>query len=69
MRLGRTAPPPPSPMRACASCPARSESSNVNAVEALVNMITLARQYEAQIKLMRNASDNDAASAQTLRMY
>ncbi len=45
------------------------ESSNVNAVEALVNMITLARQYEAQIKLMRNASDNDAASAQTLRMY
>lgn len=45
------------------------ESSNVNVVEALVNMITLARQYEAQIKLMREASDNDAASAQTLRMY
>ncbi len=45
------------------------ESSNVNVVEALVNMITLARQYEAQVKLMRDASENDAASAQTLRMY
>jgi flagellar basal-body rod protein FlgF len=45
------------------------ESSNVSVVEGLVNMITLARQYEAQIKLMREASDNDAASAQTLRMY
>ncbi len=45
------------------------ESSNVNVVEALVNMITLARQYEAQVKLMRDAQENDAASAQTLRMY
>lgn len=44
------------------------ESSNVNAVEALVNMITFARQFEAQIKLMHSASDNDAASATTMRM-
>lgn len=44
------------------------ESSNVNAVEALVNMITLARQFETQIKLMRSASENDAASAQMMRL-
>ena len=44
------------------------ESSNVNPVDALVNMITLARQFEAQIKLMRTASENDSVSAQTMRM-
>ena len=44
------------------------ESSNVTAVEALVNMIALARQFETQIKLMQKASENDAASAQIMRM-
>src|SRR5690606_12846007 len=39
------------------------ESSNVNTVEAMVNMITLARQFELQVKLMREAGDNEAASA------
>ncbi len=37
------------------------ESSNVNAVEALVDMISLARHYELQVKLMRAAQENDAA--------
>jgi flagellar basal-body rod protein FlgF len=35
------------------------ESSNVNAVETMVGMITLARQFEMQMKLMQSA---DAAA-------
>jgi flagellar basal-body rod protein FlgF len=42
------------------------ENSNVNAVDGLVNMISLARQYEAQIKLMRAAEDNDAAMTRAM---
>ena len=44
------------------------ESSNVNAVEAMVKMIELSRHYETQIKMMRAAQENDAASAQLMRM-
>ena len=44
------------------------ESSNVNAVDALVNMITLARQYEIQMKLMKSAEDNEATSTQLLKL-
>jgi flagellar basal-body rod protein FlgF len=44
------------------------EGSNVSAVEAMVNMITLSRQYEAQLKMMETAKDNDAAGDQLLRM-
>ncbi len=39
------------------------EGSNVNAVDALVEMIGLSRQFEMQIKLMKAAEDNDQASA------
>ena len=42
------------------------ESSNVSAVDGLVNMISLARQYEAQIKLMRTVEDNDAAMTRAM---
>lgn len=44
------------------------ESSNVNAVEALMNMMSLARQFEAQTKLMETARDNDAASARLMNI-
>ncbi|MGE0388342.1 MAG: flagellar basal-body rod protein FlgF [Gammaproteobacteria bacterium] len=44
------------------------ESSNVNPVEALTTMIDLQRRYELEIKAMRTAQENDAASAQILRM-
>ncbi len=44
------------------------ESSNVNAVTAMVRMIELARQYESHIKLMNTAEKNDEASAQMIRM-
>lgn len=44
------------------------ESSNVNLAETMVNMITLARQFELQTKAMRSAEDNAAASSSILRM-
>ncbi len=44
------------------------ESSNVNAVDAMVRMIDYARYYEHQVKLMKLASENDAASARLMRM-
>ncbi|MDX1250726.1 MAG: flagellar basal body rod protein FlgF [Gammaproteobacteria bacterium] len=44
------------------------ESSNVNAVEAMIRMIELGREFESQIKMMRVAQENDAASAQMMRI-
>ncbi|MBI5042223.1 MAG: flagellar basal-body rod protein FlgF [Gammaproteobacteria bacterium] len=42
------------------------ETSNVNTVEAMTTMIQLARQFEAQVKLMKVAEETDAASAQLM---
>lgn len=44
------------------------ESSNVNAVNAMVNMIALARRFEMQVKMMDTAQQNDEATAQLMRM-
>jgi flagellar basal-body rod protein FlgF len=44
------------------------ETSNVNTVAALVDMIQLSRQFELQVKMMSAAEDADRASAQLLRM-
>ncbi len=44
------------------------ETSNVSMVEAMTNMIELSRQFEMQIKLMKTAEDNDAQSAQMMRL-
>lgn len=44
------------------------EASNVNTVDAMVRMIDLARHFEMQVKMMKTAEDNDAASAALLRM-
>ncbi len=44
------------------------EGSNVNAVDAMVRMIDYARYYEQQVKLMKLAQENDAASARLMRM-
>jgi flagellar basal-body rod protein FlgF len=41
------------------------EGSNVNAIEAMVNMITLARQFDNQMKMLQTA-DNDAKAASSL---
>ncbi len=48
--------------------PGSLEMSNVNAVEAMVNMITLARQFEMSVKLMNIAKEIDSASAQLMRI-
>jgi flagellar basal-body rod protein FlgF len=42
------------------------ESSNVNVVSEMVNMISLARQYDLHMKLLQNAEGNDTKAAQLL---
>jgi flagellar basal-body rod protein FlgF len=44
------------------------ESSNVNAAEAMVQMIELARRFELEIKAVRTAEENGAAASQLLRL-
>ena len=44
------------------------EGSNVNTVEAMVNMIELSRNFETQVKLMKTAEELDRSSAQLLRI-
>lgn len=44
------------------------ESSNVNVVDAMVNMISLARQFDMQTKLLERAESNDSKAAQLLSM-
>ena len=43
------------------------ESSNVDLASAMVNMIDLARNFQLQVKAMKNADDNASASAQLLQ--
>jgi flagellar basal-body rod protein FlgF len=44
------------------------EASNVNPTEALVAMISNARQYETQIKLIQTAQQNSQQAAQILNI-
>jgi len=44
------------------------EGSNVNAVSEFTEILSLTRQYEMQIKLMKDAEQNSEASAQLLRI-
>jgi flagellar basal-body rod protein FlgF len=44
------------------------ESSNVNAAEAMVNMIELARHFEMQVKAIRSAEENAQAATQLMRL-
>jgi flagellar basal-body rod protein FlgF len=44
------------------------EASNVNSVEAMVNMIQLARQFEFHMKVMKTAEENDQATANLMRL-
>jgi flagellar basal-body rod protein FlgF len=43
-------------------------SSNVNIVDALVNMISLSRQYESQVKLMKTSDEMDAQTDRLLQL-
>lgn len=44
------------------------EGSNVNAIDEFTQILSLARQYEMQVKLMKTAEENSASSAQLLQM-
>jgi flagellar basal-body rod protein FlgF len=44
------------------------ESSNVNSVEAMVQMIELARQFETHVKMMKTAEELDSSSAKLMSM-
>ncbi|MFQ6370303.1 flagellar basal-body rod protein FlgF [Shewanella sp. YIC-542] len=44
------------------------ESSNVSAVDEMVNMISLQRQFELQVKMMKTAEDNDKSAAALVRI-
>ncbi len=44
------------------------EGSNVNAISAMVEMIELARNFELQTKVMKNADDNSSVSAKLMQM-
>lgn len=44
------------------------EASNVNTVEAMVDMITLARQFDMQMKLLQHADSNDKQATSILNI-
>ena len=44
------------------------EGSNVNPVDSMVNMISLARQFEMQMSLLKNAENNAAKATQILAL-
>jgi flagellar basal-body rod protein FlgF len=44
------------------------EGSNVNTVEAMVNMITLARQFDTHMKLLQTANENDKSASTILNL-
>jgi flagellar basal-body rod protein FlgF len=44
------------------------EGSNVNAVDAMVSMIGLARSFETQMSLLKNAENNAAKAGQILAL-
>jgi flagellar basal-body rod protein FlgF len=44
------------------------ESSNVNVIDAMVTMISLARQFETQMKLMQSAENNANKASQLLSL-
>jgi flagellar basal-body rod protein FlgF len=44
------------------------EGSNVNAMSEFTQILTLARQYDMQLKVMKSAEENSSASAQLLQM-
>ena len=48
--------------------PGMLEGSNVNIAEALVNMISLQRQYEMQIRVMHDAEQNADSAKQILQL-
>ena len=48
--------------------PGSLEGSNVNAVDAMVNMIALSRAFEMQMNFLKNAESNETKASQILSM-
>jgi len=48
--------------------PGYLEASNVNAVEDLTAMISLSRQFEMQVKMMKTAEENSSAASEILKL-
>jgi len=44
------------------------ESSNVNAVNEMTEILAMARQFELQVRMMQTAKENDESAAQLLRI-
>lgn len=44
------------------------ESSNVNAVHELTSILSLARQFELEVRMMQTAKDNDEAAARLMQL-
>jgi flagellar basal-body rod protein FlgF len=59
---------PPAPAAGGVLVAGALEGSNVNAAEALVQMISLSRQFEMQVKVLRTADENARAASSLLRM-
>ena len=60
--------PPPLPAVGVALTSGALEGSNVSAAGALVQMIELQRQFEAQVKLMKTTDENARLSASLMRL-
>jgi flagellar basal-body rod protein FlgF len=48
--------------------PGALEGSNVNIADSMVNMIDLARRFELQTQMMKNADENAQQAATIMRM-
>jgi flagellar basal-body rod protein FlgF len=64
MRPGEKAPVPDESLRVHSGF---LESSNVNIVDEFTSVMTLARQFDMNMKLMRTAEDNSAAATRLLQ--
>ncbi len=51
-----------------AVAPGNLEASNVNAVEAMVNMISLARKFDMQMKMIQSADNNARQASQIMNI-
>ena len=48
--------------------PGSLEGSNVNTVEAMVNMISLARKFDMQMKILQSADNNARQASQVMSL-
>ena len=48
--------------------PGSLEGSNVNTVEAMVNMISLARKFDMQMKMLQSADNNARQASQIMNI-